>query len=221
MKQRLQQLQGRIDALALRERVFLLVTCIVCVLALADLLWLTPAQNVQRQLAADVRKDSAELEALREQLRVSLLRPGALDSTLPLRQQRTELEQRLLAVERDITAASGTGAGSSNPLTQVLVQFLRRQPGLTLLRTGTLTAEAAAPAQAVAAPVATAKAAALPQLTRQGVELTVSGAYPELVRYVQNLEQALPTLHWGRMKLGSERQPPELSLQVYLLEVSL
>ena len=52
---------------------------------------------------------------------------------------------------------------------------------------------------------------------RQGLELTVAGNYHELARYVQTLERALPALRWGPMRMNSERQPAELTLQVWLL----
>ena len=50
--------------------------------------------------------------------------------------------------------------------------------------------------------------------------LTVAGPYPELIRYVQTLEHALPTLRWGDMKLAGDLKPPQLSLQVSVVEVT-
>ena len=64
-----------------------------------------------------------------------------------------------------------------------------------------------------------AKAAVPGGLLRRGVELRVSGPYAELVLYLRSLEKALPELRWGTMQLRSEKQPPELSLQVFVLEV--
>ncbi|MFO0490564.1 MAG: hypothetical protein ACK5YJ_02100, partial [Curvibacter sp.] len=54
-------------------------------------------------------------------------------------------------------------------------------------------------------------------VTRQGVELVVSGSYAELVRYVQTLERALPSLRWGAMRMNSESRDAELTLQVWLV----
>jgi len=56
-------------------------------------------------------------------------------------------------------------------------------------------------------------------MTKKGLELRISGPYPALVRYVQQLETALPALRWGSMTLKSEVQPPELTLQVFVLGV--
>jgi MSHA biogenesis protein MshJ len=93
---------------------------------------------------------------------------------------------------------------------QALVQFLRRQEGLTLLSTGTVKQDA---------PAAPATGASAPALSRRGLELSVSGSYAELVRYVKTLENALPTLRWGTLQLKATKQPPELTLQVYVVGV--
>ncbi len=88
------------------------------------------------------------------------------------------------------------------------MQFLRRQPGLTLLRTGTLTAEAAAPAQAAAAPVATAKAAALPQLTRQFVTNHADNPHINYLRCpVRSIAQIQRLMRQVYRGLGSIRIP--------------
>ena len=54
---------------------------------------------------------------------------------------------------------------------------------------------------------------------RRGLQLKVAGSYAELSRYVKSLEQALPRLRWGPMQLVVNKQVPELTLQVYVLEV--
>jgi len=93
----------------------------------------------------------------------------------------------------------------------VLVQLLRRQDGLVLQGLTTLKAESA---------VATGAQAALPPgMVKRGLELRVTGPYPNLVRYVKSLETALPALRWGALNLKSDQQPPELSLQVYVVGV--
>ena len=51
---------------------------------------------------------------------------------------------------------------------------------------------------------------------RTGQELTISGPYADLVRYVRTLETAMPDLRWGPVQLKADLQPPELTLQVFL-----
>jgi MSHA biogenesis protein MshE len=54
---------------------------------------------------------------------------------------------------------------------------------------------------------------------RRGLELTVAGPYPELMRYVQSLEQALPNLRWGALVLSNQESTgTQLTLQVFMVE---
>lgn len=199
---------ARIDALTLRERVFLFVSILAAFIALADVVWLSPAQAAHTQLKQRFAKQGLELERLREETKAEALKPSparlAREELARIRTETDNLNQQINQVSASTT--QGT------PLAQVLEQFLRRHGGLTLVSTTTLVPEAGADK--------TPQAGGLPVgLSRTGLELTVSGPYPELVGYVQTLEKALPNLRWGKMKLASDTQPPQLSLQVYVLGV--
>ena len=122
------------------------------------------------------------------------------------------MQARIATTNAGIGAVSAGPSGSSTSLPDVLRHFLRRYPALSLVRTGNLAADAAI--------AATAATAARPgAVSRQGQELTVAGPYADLVRFVQTLETAMPDLRWGQLKLQAEQQPPELTLQVFLVGV--
>ena len=199
----------RIDALGLRERVFLFLAILVCLMALADTLWLSPAQTEHTQLTQRFNKQNAELQKLRDELRAM---PKLVDPNLALRAELGQVKIRLDGLDAEIKTLTAPATGDT-PLTQVLVHFLRRYDKLTLVRTATLPslAFAAAPLQGVG-PVASG-------VSRQGIELTVAGPYPELIRMVQTLEKAIPALRWGDMKMAAETLPPQLTLQVFVIGV--
>ncbi len=215
MKQWWSTLATRIDALSLRERAFLFLSVLACGLALADVLWLSPAQVAHKQLTMRVASDGVELQKLREELRLTA---PVTESAKLARQELARLGVQLEAVNRDIVAASSL-SGTSTPLKEVLVHFLRRHDRLSLVRVGTMPEAAGATPAARPGGAAVADDVAALGLVRQGVELTVSGPYAELANYTQTLESALPTLRWGPMKLVSEKQPPELTIQVFLVGV--
>lgn len=208
MKQWWQQQVVRIDALSLRERAFLFLSVIVVCMALADVLWLSPAQVAHQQATQRFAAQGTELSRLRDELK-STAQP--VDASKAVRDDIAAANARLEAVNQEIKEVAPLADGGP-ALEQVLVQFLRRQEGLTLLSTSTLK-------QDVAIPVAPATVAAPTGLSRRGMELRVAGPYPELVRYVKTLEIALPALRWGALQLKSEKQPPELTLQVYVVGV--
>lgn len=205
-------LAARIDALSLRERAFLFLSLLACGLALADVMWLSPAQVAHKQLSLRVANDSLELQKLREELRLTA---PVTESAKLARQELSRLGVEIEATNRGIAAASSL-SGTSTPLKEVLVHFLRRQERLSLVRVATMAAPGAAPPSHGG--TASDDGAAM-GLVRQGVELTVAGPYADLARYTQTLETALPTLRWGPMKLVSEKQPPELTIEVFLLGV--
>ena len=204
---------ARIDALSLRERVFLFLSVIAGCMALADVAWLSPAQGAHQQLIQRFGKQSTELQRARDEFK-TVTQP--VDTSKAVHDEIAAVKTRLDTVNQTIKDAMPS-ATEAVPLAQVLVHFLRRHEGLTLLRTATVAPEAAV---AGAAPGVGSGAAALPVgFTRQGVELTVAGPYPELMRYLQTLEKVLPHVRWGAMKLQSEKLPPELTLQLFLVGV--
>lgn len=196
---------SRIDALTLRERVIFFVVIVACALAAADALWLAPLQARHKQLVQRLGSQEVELARLRNELRTM---PVPVDANKTLRTEIAELQAKADSLQSAIAEAAPS-AKNGLALEQVLVQFLRKQEGLTLLGTGTLKEDAAGqPPQA------------MPGLNKRGVELRVSGSYANLTQYVKSLELAMPRLRWGPMALNSEKQPPELTLQVYVLELA-
>jgi MSHA biogenesis protein MshJ len=192
---------ARMDALSLRERAFLFVSFIVCCLALADVLWLAPAQLAYQQVTRSYAAQNAELKRLRDELSIG---QAPVDVQKSVRDQVQAETDRLEAVNQEIKALVPLAEGGP-ALEQVLVQFLRRQEGLTLVSVGTAKQDAPA-----AGTVETG-------MQKRGLELRVSGSYAELTRYVKTLENALPALRWGAMHLKSDQQAPELSLLVYVV----
>lgn len=199
---------ARIDAMSLRERAFLFLSLILVVLAMADVLWLSPAQTAHLQVTQRHAAQGVELTRLRSEM-VAVAQP--VDANKTAREELAALDAQLLQVMQEIKSLAPVMEGGP-PLEQVLVQFLRRQPGLTLLGTSTLAADAVAAGGAAAAqPV--------PGLSKRGLELRVAGSYAELSRYVKTLETALPNLRWGALSLKKTPLGADLTLQVFVVGV--
>lgn len=211
MKQQWQQLVARVDAMQLRERVFLFLAVIISSLALVDTLLLTPAQAAHKLLIQRFAAQGIELQRLRDELK-TVAQP--VDASKTVRDELAAINLRLDAINQDIKAVAPLAEGGP-AIEQALVQFLRRQAGLTLISTGTVKHEASSTVA-----VAPGQAGAQPVLSRRALELSVSGSYADLARYVQTLENALPTLRWGNLQLkAAKQQLPEMTLQVFVLEV--
>lgn len=204
-------LAARIDVLSLRERVFLFLALLAVFIALADVAWLTPAQQRYRTLTQQFATENQELDRLRVELR------GLTDAPSPakaLLDRSTQVQADLLEVDAAIaTMTSRHQAGVA--LSDALVHFLRRQPGLTLVRTATLSPSVSPTSPPLQGNTSAASGAGV---ARQGLELTVTGSYAQLAQYVQTLETTMPDLRWGPLQMDARRQPVELRMQVYLLE---
>lgn len=202
---------GRINALSLRERVFLFITLIVCLLALADIVWISPTQIAYRQTTLKLATQNEELQRLRVELG-TLYSNGAGNASDPhkiLRDEMTTTKARLQMLDQEIGAVTQRADGIPS-IEQPLIEFLRRQDGLTLLGTHTLT---------TVTPFADQ-----PTLFKRGLEVRMSGGYAHLNRYIHALELALPELRWGRLEIqiptevaSSVVVQPELSVQVYVV----
>ena len=204
---------ARIDAISLRERILLFVTAVACVAALGYWGWLSPAQDAHGQLVRRLEQQGVELQKARTDL-AAVGRPVATDVTV--QGELTEVRNQLASMRKSLAETTSTPAPQVTPLTRLLVHLLRRHDALTLIRAATMSPTASI----TSAPTPGVSDAALPDgLMRQGVELTVAGPYAELTRYVQTLEQALPQVRWGTMVLRSDVRPPELTLQLYVVEV--
>lgn len=211
MMEQWQTLLARVDALSMRERIFLLLSVFVCVLAAADFIWFTPATVGHRLLVQRFSAQSGELDRLRSELRLSGL---PTDAGKQARDDKQALADRLQEINAELANAAPTDA-KGPALESVLQRLLRRQEGLTLLSLETVN-QATAPAQAGAANTG------LPAgMSKRGLEIRIAGPYAELVRYVQALETALPGLRWGNMELKADKRVSELTLRVYAVGVQL
>jgi MSHA biogenesis protein MshJ len=193
-------LSSRIDALSLRERVFLLLSILLVCAALVDTLWVSPVRTEHQKARLAFDANTAELRKLRDDLRLKSLQPSPVQAA---QDELARVEKRVDGTNASIAAVSAALKDATS-LQEVLALFLRRYPALTLVRTGSLTAEAPGGGRS-------------PAIPRQGLELTVAGPYADLVRLLQSLEAAMPDLRWGPFKLQAEQQPPELTLQVFLV----
>ena len=200
-------LSARINALGLRARVllFLLVIAIPTVLVFWLLLW--PAQGVYTKLTEDFNIQRAVLNDAREELKSSAM---PVSDTQVLRDQ-------IAAVKNSFETAHQVLLGAElqqnkAPLTEILFETLRRHDGLVLLHKSAFingsSIDDTGEIDTTTLPIG---------LSRQRVELTVSGPYIQLMLYTQALEDALPTVRWGNMELKRDGAPTELTLQLFVI----
>jgi MSHA biogenesis protein MshJ len=196
----------RIDALSLRERVFMFVSVALALSAVADLAVISPALAERRQLTLQMRQQTQQIESLRTQFALK----GAGDS--PEGRQRAAIDgarseqQALDSRIREQFASRDEIAR----LPVVLDRLLRQHDRLVLVRLSLAPTTATAAAAAAATPAAAA-------VRWQGVDLSVTGSYPDLVQYLTELEKAMPGLRWGPLQIATPTLPPVLTVRLLLV----
>ena len=200
----------RINALSLRERLFLFISLIAICWAAVDSVWISPAQSAHKQALLKLEKQSEEFKKTNNAMK------ALGDTGGPLKTLTLEIDAVGKQIEQvnHLIVASTSGPVADQPLAQVLVHLLRRYEGLSLLKTSSM-----APEQGDQKTPTEAASALVPGMTRQGLELTVSGPYAQLVHYLETLEAAMPHIRWGSMTLKSDKQSSELVLQLFIVGV--
>ncbi len=190
----------RINALSMRERVIMFATGALAMVAMTDAFVLSPLLAEHKQLAERTQTQTRELAALRAGLAAMARAPDAQtpqgrlrSALLAAREQRrtvdAEIEQRLAA---RLPVA---------PVAALVERVLRRHERLALVRLTLTPPHPVAPGAAVGL---------------HGVELAISGRYPDMVAYLAELERGQPSLRWGDLHLA-EGSPPTLTVQLQTL----
>jgi|TARA_B110000208_G_C11541471_1_gene348157 MSHA biogenesis protein MshJ len=199
-------LSVRLNALRLRERVLLFLALIAISTFMINVLWVSPAQLLHKELQQRFDTQSADLQRMRAQLKPD---DTSVDAYKMVRDEMTAVKVSLDKVNNTISNVSSME--NELPLEQVLVRLLSQYEGLTLLSTSMVVSK-------MAIDKLTQVAAQLPVAqTQQSVELTVSGSYSQLMRYVQTLEKELTHVRWGSMNLISENPPTTLTLELFVV----
>lgn len=215
---------ARIDALSERERLVVLLALLGAAAFLLHLVLLQPVMAQNRQLVQRAQSQAQELQEI--QRRIEALAQG--EAAGPDRLSR----ERLSALQRELKALEASLRDRQSHLVpperiaRLLREVLERNRGLQLVSLTTLP-----PADLADPDPARGAAENLPrlqaqggegreQLYRHGVEISVRGSYPDLLRYVTELEKLPWRMYWGRLQLAVDKYPVStLTLTVYTLSV--
>jgi MSHA biogenesis protein MshJ len=201
----------RIDALSLRERVMVFAAAVVVLLAPAWALFIDAESAKHKRLVASLKQKQSEMKALETQ--VAQLFGAAEPIGERLRQLRVQLaaaDEQIAAEERKFTPPSEVRA--------VVEELLGRNRGVALVELRNLPVTSIAEARAAAGTKAVAASERL--IYRHGIELTVAGAYLDLLAYLRELEALPAELHWGALEMDAVAYP-KVTMKLTLYTLSL
>ena len=216
MKQAGRRIAERIDALGLRERIFVFLGATAVLVALAFTAIIDPAVATSKGLAREVLQKQSEANALQSRI-TSLLQGKQSD---PNREPRA----RLAALRAELAALDAQVSGEERKFTapvqmrRIVYEMLARNRRVHLVDLKTLPISLLGDARRGGESAPAPSAGRL--IYRHGVELSISGSYLDLLAYVSDLERLPTQLYWGTIDIDAMAYPSiAMKLTVYTLSL--
>ncbi len=214
MSAQLKRWADRIDALSLRERVFLFLSLAVLLMALADQWVVSSSMKQQASWNGQVKVEEQALAVLRQTLQTGT--PGTPGEGVGQRLQELALAtQARDQLRAQWASLSGPGVRPAE-LSDLMGQVLQRHRGVRLVQMASQTPSPPRAGTGAANQAASAAEGTVPAPTWQSAWISVSGPYAELQSFVASLETQLPGLRWGELHLRGEGAQSLLRVQVWL-----
>jgi MSHA biogenesis protein MshJ len=212
MKERLEQLRLRIDALSLRERGMLFLALIAVLYMLAQVALFGPLEAQQKRALERIGSLQKEIAAFDEQTQ-AILRRQSEDPDADNRRLQTQMTAQIAALDGQIAGAV-QGLIAPQQMAQILEEVIRRQASLKLLRIQSLAA------RPLIEPVA-GETAVEAGIWRHGVRLEFEGDYQGALAYLHAL-QGLPwTLYWDELEIAMDQYPrARITIVVHTLSLN-
>lgn len=220
MRRLWQRYAERIDAMTVRERTLIFAAVTVALVALLQTLLLDAEMKRERRLSATIAQRQAEVKALEAQVATLATVRGA-DADRPRRERLAEVKRLLADTERDI-AAEERKFTAPDQMKRVIEEMLGRNRSVRLVDLRTLATTSIAEARTPAGQKPPPKPATPGErlIYRHGLELTVSGPYLDLLRYLEDLERLPTQLYWSALSLDASRYPTH-SMKIVVYTLSL
>lgn len=212
-----EKLASKIDDLSLRERVLIFAALAFLLVSLVNTLFIDSLLAEQKKLSGQVVQQQEKMKEIQARV-TALIEARKNDANSPLRLRLNQVKQQIadgdayLQGRRDRLVAPEKIAG-------LLQQVLARNGRLQLVSLQTLPAtsliEKTSKPEDAGAAVKQER-----QVFRHGVQLTVRGSYPDLLRYLTELEHLPSSMFWGMAALTVVQHPAaELTLTIYTLSL--
>lgn len=207
----------RIDALSLRERMILFGAVTLLLAVFVYSLWIDAEFAKAKRLNGELAQRQAAMKTLQEQVtKLGKAREADPDRMnrerlAALRAQLSQLDSKISAEERKFTAPDRMRA--------VLEGLLARNNRVRLVALKTLPVSSISEEKAATGAGTPPATSAGRLIFRHGVELTVSGAYLDVLGYLSELERLPTQLYWNGLGLEGDYPVVTVKMTVYTLSL--
>lgn len=203
----------RIDDLSLRERVLIFLAAAFVVISLVDLMLLEPLFAKKKVLTAQVVQRQEKMKELQAQIE-SLLQAKRNVVHSPLQVRSAQLKQQLQELDNYLQSQH-EHLVDPNKMADLLERVLNKNSKLQLLALKTLPV-----GLLIEKPEFATEQYGQKQIYKHGVQISVRGGYPDLLRYITALEKLPEQMFWGEMSLKVDQYPDSvLDLTLYTLSL--
>lgn len=215
MRDRLNKYLGKVDAMALRERVLIFVAIAFALVTMINSLFLEPLLAQQKHFSSLVVQQQEKMKETQAQLN-DMLTARQLSKYSPQRERIRQLHEQIAQGDAFLNNTRDKLVPPEK-MAHLLEDVLSSNTRLQLVALNTL------PVTLFSEP--TADAAKNPsmqekQIFKHGVQITVRGSYADLLQYLASLEKMPTQMFWGMAKLNVVQFPSsELTLTLYTLSL--
>lgn len=218
-------LASRVEVMSLRERGIIFGAAAAVVVAFVYSFWVDRAFTRSAVFTREIAQRQGEMKALQDQI-AKLAAARQADPDRANRERLAALSRQLAEVDANI-AAEERKFTAPDKMRAVLEELLARNRRVSLVSLKTLPVSSiaeqvnGAKADVGSKPAAMGKAptSARRLIFRHGVELTVSGAYLDILDYVAELEKLPTQLYWGALSLDGHYPGATVKIVVYTLSL--
>ena len=230
MKQALQRLILKVDAMSLRERIMIFAGTALTLMLLLNALLFDPQFAQQKRLSQQIKSDQSKIAEMQTEIQQKV-QAQALDPDAANKDLLKQLQQQSQQMHADLLGLNNVLVKPEN-MASVLEDILKRNGKLRLISLNTLPVSsltASAPKEAkgqsekIALPVPLATAQGLAdtnEIYKHGVEIVVQGKYLDMMSYMAALEAMPWQLYWGKATMHVDAYP-EATLSLTLFTLSL
>lgn len=202
LKMRVTKLLKSIDALTLRERLFVFAAALIVTGGAWEAFLATPLQAREQRASEQVEATRKRIEQLNAS--VELAAQGMSDGMPDHRDRLRALRERVAAAEETVRIFT-TDLVAPDQMRFVLEDLIRRQRGLELVSISNLAVRPMIDEQEeIERPASDRRG---PSLYRHGVVLVLEGSYLDGLSYLEAIERLPWQLYWTRLEVETDQYP--------------
>jgi MSHA biogenesis protein MshJ len=210
VNQRWQTLQGKVDALTVRERALVLLSALAIIYLLWEFVLYQPLAQSKSAVNTELMAVQQKIAAM-EQEELIFIQTLHLDPDRELKIEVQDLQNRMAVLDSNLADLS-VGLVPADKLAVILQDVLARTESLQLQSLQTL------PVERLELNVKTGADGGSAGVYKHSVAITVKGSYFQLLEYLKKLETLTWRFYWDELRYQQESYPNGLfEIRVYTL----